>query len=86
MAADPQVKDENLWHFKYSLRKSMIPSFLTADMARKIMLTGKSVVFIHRVCHDNTQLDQRETVKQARYGLKVKVVLFCMLVPAEKSL
>lgn len=31
------------------------------------MLTGKSVVFVHRVCHDNTQLDQREIVKQARY-------------------
>ncbi|KAF6035402.1 TUBGCP3 [Bugula neritina] len=66
VASDPQVKDDNLWHFKYSLRKSMIPSFLSADMARKIMLTGKSVVFIHRVCHDNTQLERRENVERAR--------------------
>ncbi|XP_067943881.1 gamma-tubulin complex component 3 homolog [Watersipora subatra] len=66
VAADPQVKDENLWHFKYSLRRSMIPSFLSADMARKIMLTGKSVVFIHRVCHDNAQLEQLEAIRNAR--------------------
>ena len=45
----------------------MIPSFLSPEMAKKIMLTGKSVVFIHRVCHDNTQLNQRESIRKAMW-------------------
>ncbi|XP_066517256.1 gamma-tubulin complex component 3 [Hoplias malabaricus] len=55
VASDPTVKTDRLWHDKYSLRKSMIPSFITMDQARKVLLIGKSINFLHQVCHDRTQ-------------------------------
>uniref|UniRef100_A0A3Q4AS03 Uncharacterized protein n=1 Tax=Mola mola TaxID=94237 RepID=A0A3Q4AS03_MOLML len=54
VASDPNVKTDRLWHDKYSLRKSMIPSFFTMDQARKVLLIGKSINFLHQVCHDRT--------------------------------
>ncbi|XP_015219935.1 gamma-tubulin complex component 3 [Lepisosteus oculatus] len=54
VASDPTVKTDRLWHDKYTLRKSMIPSFITMDQARKVLLTGKSINFLHQVCHDRT--------------------------------
>jgi len=36
VAADPTVKNDRLWHDKYSLRKSMIPAFITTDQARRV--------------------------------------------------
>ncbi|XP_036401783.1 gamma-tubulin complex component 3 isoform X3 [Megalops cyprinoides] len=54
VASDPTVKTDRLWHDKYSLRKSMIPSFVTMDQARKVLLIGKSINFLHQVCHDRT--------------------------------
>ncbi|XP_054479568.1 gamma-tubulin complex component 3 [Anoplopoma fimbria] len=54
VASDPNVKADRLWHDKYSLRKSMIPSFITMDQARKVLLIGKSINFLHQVCHDRT--------------------------------
>ncbi|KAA0721926.1 Gamma-tubulin complex component 3 -like protein [Triplophysa tibetana] len=54
VASDPTVKADRLWHDKYSLRKSMIPSFITMDKARKVLLIGKSINFLHQVCQDRT--------------------------------
>uniref|UniRef100_A0A674DY18 Tubulin gamma complex component 3 n=1 Tax=Salmo trutta TaxID=8032 RepID=A0A674DY18_SALTR len=54
VASDPTVKTDRLWHDKYSLRKSMIPTFITMDQARKVLLIGKSINFLHQVCHDRT--------------------------------
>ncbi|KAK5847591.1 hypothetical protein PBY51_016708 [Eleginops maclovinus] len=54
VASDPNVKADRLWHDKYSLRKSMIPTFITMDQARKVLLIGKSINFLHQVCHDRT--------------------------------
>lgn len=38
VASDPTVKTDRLWHDKYTLRKSMIPSFITMDQSRKVGL------------------------------------------------
>ncbi|XP_060039852.1 gamma-tubulin complex component 3, partial [Erinaceus europaeus] len=54
VASDPTVKAERLWHDKYSLRESMIPSFMTMEQSRKVLLIGKSINFLHQVCHDQT--------------------------------
>jgi len=43
---DAEVQDQFIWTNKYHLKHSMIPSFLTNDLARKILLTGKAVNFI----------------------------------------
>ncbi|KAG8184816.1 hypothetical protein JTE90_004914 [Oedothorax gibbosus] len=54
VATNVGVPDSNLWQEKYSLNKTMIPSFITMDQARKILSTGKAINFLHQVCQDNT--------------------------------
>ncbi|KAG8521147.1 Gamma-tubulin complex component 3 [Galemys pyrenaicus] len=54
VASDPTVKADRLWHDKYSLRQCMVPSFITAEQSRKVLLIGKSINFLHQVCHDQT--------------------------------
>ncbi|KAI6078677.1 Gamma-tubulin complex component 3 [Aix galericulata] len=54
VASDPTVKTDRLWHDKYTLRKSMIPSFITMEQSKKVLLIGKSINFLHQVCHDQT--------------------------------
>ena len=55
VASDPQVTDEaRLWFDKYSIRKSMIPKFLSLSWVKKILATGKSINFLRCVCDDTT--------------------------------
>ncbi|PVD18317.1 hypothetical protein C0Q70_20866 [Pomacea canaliculata] len=61
VASDPTVKNDRLWHDKYSLRKSMIPSFLSFDQAGRILLTGKSINFLRQVCQNRTPIKDRES-------------------------
>ncbi|XP_048249999.1 gamma-tubulin complex component 3 homolog [Haliotis rufescens] len=60
VASDPTVKNALLWYDKYSLRKSMIPTFVTTEQARKILLTGKTINFLRQVCEDRTPTKGRE--------------------------
>ena len=47
VASDPAVADEaRLWFDKYSIRKSMIPKFLSLSWVKKILNTGKSINFL----------------------------------------
>ena len=43
VASDPTVKTDRLWHDKYTLRTSMIPSFMTMDQSRKVGSRGSGV-------------------------------------------
>ncbi|ESO86326.1 hypothetical protein LOTGIDRAFT_167139 [Lottia gigantea] len=54
VASDPTVNHDRLWHDKYSLRKTMIPSCISTEQARRILLTGKSINFLRQVCQDRT--------------------------------
>lgn len=47
---DPKVPDERLWLEKYSLNHIMIPSYISSELAIKILQTGKAVNFIRRCC------------------------------------
>ena len=49
---DLKIQDDKLWTHKYRLNYIMIPSFLTNDIANKILLTGKAVNFIRRCCNE----------------------------------
>lgn len=50
VCADASVPLEDLWTSMYSLEVEMVPRFLTLELARKILLTGKSVNFIRLCC------------------------------------
>ncbi|XP_065644166.1 gamma-tubulin complex component 3 homolog isoform X3 [Hydra vulgaris] len=56
VAADPAVRNERLWHEKYSIRKQMLPSFITDELATKILNIGKSINFIRVVCEDRSPI------------------------------
>ncbi|XP_050408701.1 gamma-tubulin complex component 3 homolog [Patella vulgata] len=60
VASDPTVNNDKLWNDKYSLRKTMIPTCLSIEQARRILLTGKSINFLRQVCEDRTATTGRE--------------------------
>ena len=64
VASAPDVSDEaKLWFDKYSIRKSMIPKFLSLSWVKKILNTGKSINFLRCVCDDSTSnITNREKV------------------------
>ncbi|XP_033868133.3 gamma-tubulin complex component 3 homolog [Acipenser ruthenus] len=76
VASDPTVKTDRLWHDKYTLRKSMIPSFIAMDQARKVLLIGKSINFLHQVCHDRTPPGKIIAASKSADSLKDAAELF----------
>lgn len=69
VACDPKA-DVDLWRSKYMLRTAMIPSFISTEQAEKILNAGKSIKFLHHVCHDRRptkglQAVQEIDIKQA---------------------
>ncbi|XP_071991684.1 gamma-tubulin complex component 3 isoform X1 [Engystomops pustulosus] len=76
VASDPTVKTDRLWHDKYTLRKSMIPSFITMDQSRKVLLIGKSINFLHHVCHDQTPTAKMMAVAKTAESPKDAADLF----------
>uniref|UniRef100_A0AAV2KI79 Gamma-tubulin complex component n=1 Tax=Knipowitschia caucasica TaxID=637954 RepID=A0AAV2KI79_KNICA len=79
VASDPNVKTDRLWHNKYSLRKSMIPSFISMDQARKVLLIGKSINFLHQVCQDRTPPGKITAVSKTAEDPKAAAELLCDL-------
>jgi len=63
IASDPAVRNERLWHEKYSLRKQMLPSFIHNDLATKILNIGKSINFIRVVCDDRSPIFGHSAIK-----------------------
>uniref|UniRef100_A0A8D0GVV7 Tubulin gamma complex component 3 n=1 Tax=Sphenodon punctatus TaxID=8508 RepID=A0A8D0GVV7_SPHPU len=76
VASDPTVKTDRLWHDKYTLRKSMIPSFINMDQAKKVLLIGKSINFLHQVCHDQTPSTKMIAVAKSAESPKDAADLF----------
>eukprot|EP00051_Salpingoeca_urceolata_P028327 m.486294 g.486294 ORF g.486294 m.486294 type:complete len:857 (+) comp24292_c0_seq1:160-2730(+) len=56
IAADTAVEEDQLWTHKYSLRPGMLPSFISDDLSRKILLIGKSINFIRHACQDRGRI------------------------------
>ncbi|XP_023329141.1 gamma-tubulin complex component 3 homolog [Eurytemora carolleeae] len=62
IASEPGIQGEALWHHKYTVRKSMIPRFISLEWSRKILSTGKSINFLRSVCLDNSPLLGRQKI------------------------
>ncbi|XP_065841235.1 gamma-tubulin complex component 3 homolog [Oscarella lobularis] len=58
---DDAVAEDKLWREKYAIRKSMLPSFVPEELAQKILLIGKSIDFIRRVCRDRSPIGTTST-------------------------
>lgn len=46
MSINSTAAASELWSSRYALCEAMIPAFLSAATARRILLAGKSIVFI----------------------------------------
>lgn len=55
---------ERLWHDKYIVRKSMVPSFISMKQATRILASGKSINFLKQICKDGGQLPGREALQK----------------------
>ena len=56
-----EVVGERMWHEKYQVRDSMVPSFISRSQAKKILGTGKSINFLREVCKDFSPLQGRDS-------------------------
>ncbi|XP_036317961.1 gamma-tubulin complex component 3 [Rhagoletis pomonella] len=59
-----EVGPDRLWHDKYRVRTSMLPNFVSTEMAHKILVTGKSINFLCEVCEDNRPVKGRDELRQ----------------------
>ncbi|ETL96722.1 hypothetical protein, variant 4 [Phytophthora nicotianae] len=50
VVADPTVSDDQFWAKKYTLNLKMLPTFISIELAKKILVIGKSINFIRQCC------------------------------------
>lgn len=66
VACNSSIKKERLWHEKYSLRRPMIPTFITLSQANKILLAGKAINFLHYACGEKQTIKDRDVIRNSR--------------------
>lgn len=64
VCADASVPLEDLWTRSYWLDIEMVPSFMSLELARKILLTGRSVNFVRLCCSGQDWLPSRVSKTQ----------------------
>jgi gamma-tubulin complex component 3 len=60
-----EVSSDRLWHHKYRIVPSRIPSFISKQLAHHILVSGKSINFLREVCEDKTPIKGREELRGA---------------------
>lgn len=60
-----EVTSDRLWHHKYRVMNARLPSFMSKQLARKILVAGKSINFLRQVCEDKTPIKGREELKMS---------------------
>ena len=60
-----EVSSDRLWHHKYRVVQKRLPVFVSKQLARNILVSGKSVNFLREVCEDRTPIKGREELKLA---------------------
>ena len=72
VACDDSSKPDKMWRSKYTLRQSMLPSFIPQSLAKKVSLLtwqssdlqcilqiltiGKSINFVHQLCGEHSHV------------------------------
>ncbi|CAH0492198.1 unnamed protein product [Peronospora farinosa] len=50
VVADPTVSDDQFWAKKYTVNSKMLPTFISIELAKRILVIGKSINFIRQCC------------------------------------
>ncbi|XP_063691040.1 gamma-tubulin complex component 3-like [Bolinopsis microptera] len=70
ITVDSDTPEDLLWESKYSIRLEMLPSFISKQMAERILLIGKTINFIRVVCRDHSPINfPFSTVATTNQGL-----------------
>ncbi|KRZ86055.1 Gamma-tubulin complex component 3 [Trichinella sp. T8] len=60
--------NDSWWNNSYQIRESCVPCFLSPHIVRKILITGKSVLFLQKACGQSVDIsfvhDQRDLLQQ----------------------
>ena len=60
-----EVSSDRLWHHKYRIVNSRVPSFISKHLAHNILVSGKSINFLREICEDKTPIKGREELRLA---------------------
>ena len=60
-----EVSSDRLWHHKYRIVHSRLPSFISKQLANNILVSGKSINFLREICEDKTPIKGREELRLA---------------------
>ena len=64
----PHCVDADMWRRKYRLEELMLPPFISLELARRILRTGKTINFLRRCCTDSKITEDRATgIKSADF-------------------
>lgn len=58
-----EVGADRLWHDKFRLRHNMLPTFISMELAVKILKTGKSINFLREICKIEEAVKGRKELK-----------------------
>ncbi|DBA01156.1 TPA: hypothetical protein N0F65_002291, partial [Lagenidium giganteum] len=84
VVSDPNVPDDQLWARKYRLNKDMLPTFISIELANKILIIGKSINFIRQCCGStNWVMDFGQEVSLSSSDTKDDGVQFAELIHLE---
>ncbi|KRX14581.1 Gamma-tubulin complex component 3 [Trichinella nelsoni] len=60
--------NDSWWNDSYQIRESCVPCFLSPHIVRKILITGKSVLFLQKACGQSVDIsfvhDQRDLLQE----------------------
>jgi len=59
-----EVGADRLWHDKFRLRRPMLPKFVSIDLAKKILKTGKCINFLREICEMQGLMKGRDELKK----------------------
>uniref|UniRef100_A0A1B0D8W7 Gamma-tubulin complex component n=1 Tax=Phlebotomus papatasi TaxID=29031 RepID=A0A1B0D8W7_PHLPP len=57
------VSNDRLWLDKYRVRENLLPTFISPNLANKILVIGKSINFLREVCQDKGAIGGREELR-----------------------
>lgn len=60
----PEIGTDRLWSDKYRVRESMLPSFISRELAYKILVTGKSINFVKEICEEKTSIKGKKELEE----------------------
>jgi gamma-tubulin complex component 3 len=60
------VPNDRLWHDKYNLRVSQIPTFISEQQANKMLVIGKSINFLRVICNEQKEIKAFKDIPSSR--------------------